>query len=1071
MTTQKSKKFLCMVVAMFLLCFQGNYVWADGNLSSKSSVTQQTGRTVTGTVVDIHGDPLIGVNVGIQGSETGSVTDQNGHYSLQVQGDNLNLQFSYVGYKTITLPANKSQINVTLEEDSKALEEVVVTAMGIKKERKALGYSVSELGSEELLKNKNPNVINSLAGKVPGVNITQYSGAAGAGASITIRGGNSTSESRQNQPLFVVDGVIYDNSTNILGNSGSDGMTRSNTTYSNRVMDINPEDVESMSVLKGAAATALYGSRAADGVILITTKKGSEGVVKVDFNSKLSTSWADKIPSAQTEFGRGLYSNNGVLTDVTYDSWSDQPIPAGTQMYDNIGNFFNNGAIYDNNVSVSGGTKNGSFYLSASNYNQSGILPKTGYDKTTFRFNGEQKYDRLTVGVNAAYSVANTNKTFTTGGLYNGGGNGVMDAIYRWPLTEDMSKYLNPDGTKYRLFDGIWDLANDLENPYWILNKDKMNDQTKRFTGALNATYKIADWWDISARLGYDQYITDSYSYVAPGSVVLEMYQNGRLSKSDYDYTFLSSNLMTNFHKTFGGFDLNLLLGTATEDTKWQNQTHWGYNFITAGTISLANISADHKFFSDGTTQKRLVGVYGEFRAAYKSLAYLTVTGRNDWSSTLPLNSRSYFYPSVSGSFVFTELLPKSDILSFGKIRASWAQVGKDANPYATLTYLTDPMIYNSYIGVGNYYQGGNANLKPEIQSAWELGGEFHFLNGRLGLDYTYYHSETKNQIAAPRLSNASGYIFTSINSGSVINNGMEIALTAKPFASKNFEWDMTLNFSYNRGKLGTFLDGVGVFYPTDAQFGPVRAASLPNGGDFLAITGYHFLRETDADGNEIKGGRYQVDPTTGLYKVSSTQNDEVGNREPKFIGGFNNTFRIKDFTVSFLLDLRKGGDVFNGTDYFMTYHGLSKESTLNNRQSVTVSGVNSQTGEAFDQTYQADQSYTINGVTYSGRAMIYNYWMNYCNNSSNFITSVNWLKLRSLQVSYDLKRILRKQNVIKDLSVSATGTNLFTWTNYKGMDPEVSVAGGTGGSGSTGIDYNSVPATSSFTFGINLTF
>ena len=1071
MTTLKSKKILSVLVAIFLLSYQGNYVLASGDLSGDPTDVQQAGRTVTGVVVDVRGEPLIGVTVGIQGTNTGAVTDQKGAYSVQVQGDNQIIQFSYIGFKTVTVLANKNLINVTMQEDSKALEEVIVTAMGIKKERKALGYSVSELNADELLKNKNTNVINSLAAKVPGVNITQYSGAAGAGASITIRGGNSTSESRDNQPLFVVDGVIYNNSTTVVGNSGTDGMTRSNTTYSNRVMDINPEDIETMSVLKGAAASALYGSRAADGVIIITTKKGAEGITKVDFSSRLSTSWVNKLPEAQTQFGRGTYANNGAFTDLTYDSWSGEPFASGTQLHDNIGNFFKKGAIYDTNVSVSGGSKNGTFYLSASNYNQSGILPKTGYDKTTFRFNGEQKYDRLTVGANAAYSIASTDKTFTTTGLYDGGGNGVMPAIYSWPLTEDMTKYLNEDGSKYRLFDGIWDLENDRENPYWIINKDKVNDQTKRFTGAVNASFRIADWWDISGRIGYDQYTTNAYSYVAPGSVVKKIYQGGRLSKSDYNYTYISTNIMTNFHKTLGDVDLNLLLGSATESTELLNQTHWGNGFTTAGTISFANIPNGSKLFTDATNRKRLVGAFGEFRATYKNMVYLTVTGRNDWSSTLPPDSRSYFYPSVSGSFVFSELLPKNDILSFGKVRVSWAQVGKDANPYATLTYLTSPIVYNSFIGVGNYYQGGNPHLKPEIQMGWEIGAELRFLNGRAGLDYTLYHSETKNQIAAPRLSNASGYIFTSINSGSVINDGMEISITAKPVVNRNFSWDITLNGSFNRGKLGEFLKGVDVFYPTDAQFGTIRAASIPNGGHFLAITGYHFLREVDKDGNEVKDGRYQVDPTTGLYKITPAQNDLVGNREPQFIGGLNNTFRFKDLTLSFLLDFRKGGDVYNGTEYYMTQVGLSKLSTQNDRQSVTVSGVNSQTGEDYTQTYYADQSYTISGTTYSGRAMILKYWDNYRSNSYNFITSVNWLKLRSLQLGYDFSNILKKQKVIKGLSVTATGTNLLTWTNYKGMDPEVSAAGGTGGSGSTGIDYCSVPATSSFTFGVNLTF
>jgi TonB-linked SusC/RagA family outer membrane protein len=826
-----------------------------------------------------------------------------------------------------------------------------------------------------------------------------------------------------------------------------------------------------MSVLKGAAASALYGSRAADGVIIITTKKGEEGVVKVDFNSKVSVSWANKLPEAQTQFGRGRYSNNGVLNDVTYSSWGE-PIAAGTTLYDNIGNFFQNSVIYDNNVSVSGGSKTGSFYLSLSNFDQTGIVQKTGYDKTTVRFNGEQRYGRLTVSANAAYSIANTEKTLTSSGLYDGGGSGAMQSVYSWPQTEDMSVYLNDDGSKYRLFDGILGLSSDKENPYWIINKDKITDKTKRFTGGLNASFEVTDWWDISGRVGYDQYATDAYTYIEPGSVVLDIYQNGRLNKSDYNYTYVSTNIMTNFHKTFGNFDLNLLLGTTSESTERHNQTHWGYDFITGGTISFANISGANQFFRDATTRKRMVGFYGEFRAAYKNIAYLTVTGRNDWSSTLPADSRSYFYPSVSGTFVFTELLPKNDILSFGKVRASWAQVGKDANAYATLTNLTDPPInYGSFIGVGNYYNSGNAFLKPEIQTAWEIGTELHFFNGRLGLDYTYYHSETENQIASPRLSNASGYIMTTINSGSVVNEGMEIAITAKPVVRRDFTWEVGLNYSYNRGRLGEFLQGVAIFYPTDAQFGTVRAASIPDGGYFLGLTGYRFLRETDANGDEIENGRYQVDPTTGLYKVSTDQNGIVGNREPDFLIGLNNTFRIKDLTFSFLLDIRKGGVVYNGTEYYMADVGLSKATTQNDRQSVTVSGVNSVTGEAFTQTYEADKSYTIGTTTYSGRSMIQQYWDNYNRNSFNYITDVNWLKLRAVQISYDFTRLLKNQKIIKGLSASISGNNLLTWTNYKGMDPEVSTAGGTGGSGATGIDYNSVPATSSFSFGINLTF
>ena len=1041
---------------------------ADG--SAMPAIVQQQKINVRGTVTDQQGEPIIGASIVLKGTSHGTVTDAEGHFSLAVT-PGASIEVSCIGFEKRTVKVGaQTSLTIALAEDSRSLGDVVVTAMGIKKEKKALGYSVTDMKADELMKNKNTNVINSLQGKVPGLNITQSSGAAGAGANIVLRGANSTAEGRSNQPLFVVDGIIYDNSTSVVGNSGSDGMTRNSTTFSNRLMDINPEDIADISVLKGAAAAALYGSRAADGAIIITTKKGAEGSVKVDYSGKVSASFATKLPEVQKQFGRGYYENNGVFSDLTYNSWG-KAYDGTETLYDNIGDFFRTGAVLDNNVSISGGSKNQNFFLSLSNYNQQGIVRKTGYDKTTVRFNGEQKFGRLTVGANVSYSLATTDKTLTSSGLWDSGGAGTMTALYGWPITENMSHYLNDDGTKYRLFDGVWELADDKENPYWIINKDKIYDKTHRFTGALTGQFKITDWWDVTARLGYDNYTTDAYTYIAPGSVVKEMYQNGRLSKSDYRYEYWSTNVMTNLHKTFGDFDLGLMLGTTAESTERQNQTHWGYDFTTAGTVSFANIVNGKKFFNDANSKKRLVGVFGEARASYKSLAYVTFTGRNDWSSTLPLDNRSYFYSSVSGALVFTELLPKNDILSFGKVRASWAQVGKDTDPYGTKTYLEAPITYAGFTGVGNVYTKGNAILKPEIQTAWEIGTELRFLKGRLGLDWTYYHSSTSNQIASPRLSNAGGYIMMSINSGSVINEGMEVSITGKPFDGKDFKWESTLNFSYNKGRLGTFLEGVGMFYPTDAQFGTIKAASVPNGGKFMALVGTRFETEHDADGNEIAGGKYLIDPATGLYKVHSGSNDVVGNREPKLIGGWNNTFTYKDFTLSFLLDFRIGGDVFNGTEQFMVNNGLSKLTTLNNRQSVTVEGINANTGEPYSQTYEAGKTYKFGNTTYSGEAMIQRYWSNYADNSYNFIQSVNWLKLRSLSLAYDFTRLLPSHKIIKRLSANITGQNLLTWTNYKGMDPEVCTAGGTGGSGATGIDYCSVPSVRTVSFGVNISF
>ncbi|MEP7277620.1 MAG: SusC/RagA family TonB-linked outer membrane protein [Bacteroidota bacterium] len=1023
---------------------------------------------ISGTVLSDDGTPLGGVTVLVSGTKQAAVTDNNGKFTVSTNAGVV-LVFSYVGYTMQNIKATAGMEVHLQKGETGQMQDVVVTALGIKKERKALGYSVSELNADELMKNKNTNVINSMVGKVPGVNITQFSGSAGAGASITIRGGNSTSEGRQNQPLFVVDGIIYDNSTTVTGNTGTDGLSRSNTTYSNRIMDINPEDVETMSVLKGAAAAALYGSRAADGVVIITTKKGAEGVIKVSVASKISTSSANKLPEVQTRFGNGTTASNGVFATTSYNSWGQKLTPADTT-YDNIGNFFQSGTVYDNNINVSGGTKTGSFFLSGSNFKQTGIVPNTSYNKTTFRFNGEQKYGRLTLNANVAYSVADIKRTLTTSGLYLSGV-GSMQSLYTFPQTYNIKNYINPDESQHRIYSGvIVDLKDDIDNPYWIINRDKLTSQTKRITGGVNANFKIASWWDVMARLGYDQYATNDYTYISPGSAVIPLYQNGRLSKDMVNYTYITTTVMTNFHKTFGAFDTHLMLGTTSEDTKTIMQNHWGYSFITAGTISFANMAPTSRFFTDATTPKRLVGTYGELGLSYKSIAYLTATARNDWSSTIPVDHQSYFYPSLSGSFVFTELLPRNNILSFGKVRASWARVGKDGSPYATITYVNPPIIIGSFNGIGNQYTAGNPNLIPEIQDGWEIGGEFRFLNGRIGLDYTYYHSQTNNQIGAPRLAQSGGFIFSVLNSGSVINKGMEVAITGKPIATRDFSWDVMLNYSYNKGRLGAFIPGVAYFYPTDAQFGTIKAASIPNGGYFLGMTGQPYLRETDTKGVEIPGGRYQVDPTTGFYKLN-TSNPVVGNREPDFIGGFNNTFRYKKLSLSFLLDIRKGGDVYNGTEYALVVNGLSKLTTANDRQSVTVTGVNSVTKADFSQTYMTGQNYVIGTTTFAGANLIQQYWTNYAANSYNFITSVNWLKLRSLSLTYDFSGIVKNTKVIKGISATAVGTNLFTWTNYKGMDPEVSAAGGTGGSGSTGIDYLGVPAVRTLTFGINVSF
>ena len=1084
-----TKLFAACAATLFVL---GTGVAYAAATSSEVVADQQQAR-ISGTVVDAQGVPVPGASVIVKGTTNGTMTDGNGVFAITA-APGATLEVSCIGYATVDVPA-AAGMQVVLKEDNEFLEESVVTALGIKRDRKALGYSVSEVNADELMKNKNTNVINSLAGKVAGVNVTQASGAAGSGSTIIIRGGNSASESRDNQPLFVVDGIIYDNSTINGGNSGTDGVTRTATTFSNRVMDINPEDIESMSVLKGAAAAALYGSRAADGVVLITTKKGKDGgSVEVNVSSKYAYATIAAAPEIQTKYARGYYDVNGALqTDLVTSSWGAEN---NGPVYDNVRTFFQGASTFDNNVSISGGHKNGSYFLSASNFTQNGVVPGTNFKKNTVRFNGEQKYGKLSISSNVSYSVSNTQKTLTTTGLYDGGGNGTMTALYGWSRSEDMSHWLNEDGTKYRMFGDKIALEDDIENPYWIINKNDLHDRNERITGSIAANLDITSWLTATWRGGVDSYTNDSHTYIAPGASVREMYQNGRLSKSKVNYNYMTSNFMLNAHKTFGDFDFNLLAGTAAESTKRVRQTQWGYDFVTAGTVSFANILKENRDFTESTSRKRLVGVYGEFRASYKNIAYLTVTGRNDWTSTLPKDNNSYFYPSVSGSFVFTELMPKNNVLSFGKIRASWAQVGKDADPYSTNTYLWPAQVVNSgFTGIGNSWTGGSPYLVPEIQTSWEVGTELKFFGGRLGLDFTYYDSITRNQIAAPRLAQSTGYIFLTINSGSVRNRGVEFMLTGRPVETRNFSWDATLNLSANRGTLGDFVEGVDLFYVTDAQIGGVKAASVPNGGNFMALTGDYWIREEhevgtgtyDDSGKEIMkkeempNGRYRIDPTTGLYRMKGSTTNVVGNREPKMIGGLTNDFRYKNLSLSFLLDFRLGGDIYNGTQYFLTSNGQSMLTLERDAVTVegvayadgTINGVSYNAGDPVSITYRKDETYNINGQQRSGAYMIESYYSNYANNAYNYITSVNWIKLRSLSLSYDFSSLLKKQNFIKRLTATVTGTNLFTLTNYKGgMDPEAAAAGsGNGGSGSVGIEYCGVPSQRTFSVGLNIKF
>ena len=1040
------------------------------------------GQNASGVVVDAQGLAVPGATVMVKGGSNGTMTASNGSFTLEAPAGSV-LVVSCIGYTTQEVKAGLN-LRIILAEDNLFLEESVVTAMGIRKEKKSLGYAVEEVGATELMLNKNTNAINSLAGKVAGVSITQSSGSAGAGAQIILRGG--TSLERDNQPLFVVDGIIYDNSSGVLGDSGFDGSMNTATTTSNRVMDINPEDIESMSILKGPAASALYGSRASAGVVIINTKKGHEGVVDVNFSTKYSLSWVTALPETQNKYLQGYvediydeasgdYSKT-VYNDFSYASWG-APAPAGTQFYDNIGSFFQKGHSWDNNLSVSGGTKNSNFFLSASHFRQTGVIPTTGYEKTTFRFNGEQRWKFITFTVNSAYSQAHTDKTLTSGGLYGNNGQGTMHSIYTWAPSSDMSHYLNDDGTRYSMFADRLDPWEDKSNPYWVLNKNKMQDKTSRFTGSVNVKADIFKWWWIGARVGIDTYTTSDSNLLAAGGVNKKTWQQGMYSENDKRYQYLSTNIMSNMSHSLGDFNFNLLLGTATDDTRIVTDKRMAWNFQVPGLYAFDNAVDSERNFSNYKSTKRLVGVYGEFRADWKNTVFLTVTGRNDWSSTLPLENRSYFYPSVSGSFVFTQLLQDlnildDEVLSYGKLRASWARVGKDSSPYLTNTSIWPVGVYlGNKVAVGDYWEAGNPFLKPEITQSTEIGLELSFFKNRLHLDFAYYTNDSYNQIMSPRLSNTVGYILRSVNAGDVLNKGIEFSIGGRPVETRDFTWESTLNMYGNRGRVENLLEGVDILYVTDVQVGNAKAASF-NGGNFMAISGSKWNRTED--------GRVILDANF-MPESDGETSYEIGNREPLVSGGWNNTLRYKNFVFNMLWDFRIGGDVYNGTLYEMVKAGTAK--MTGNRSELTITGVRpitDETGEVtgyedVSKTFRAGETYPYNNKTVSGEYIINNYWQTfYPQESANFMTKVNSLRLRSISLSYSLPQQLLAngtKNFVKGCVFTVSANNVLLFTNYYG-DPEVAAAGaGSIGSSSVGIDWCCVPALAGVSFGVNLKF
>ncbi len=1004
-------------------------------------VAEAQKRAVTGVVKEkATGDPLPGVTVQEKGTANGTVTDVSGQFHLNVN-PGATLQFSFIGMKPVEKAVGESStVNVSLETSTEQVDEVVVTAMGIRKETKALGYAVQKVSSEELNKVKEPNLVNALNGKVAGVNVTNSNGAPGASSQIIIRG--STSLTGDNQPLFIVDGVPVDNSA-VSGDSDTGGLSATSTYTGNRGMDLNSEDIESITVLKGPAAAALYGLKAASGAIVITTKKGKSGVPEVSFSSKMRVDVANRYPKQQKMYGQG---NDGSYDDGTSDSWGAKVGDAAT--YNNIDDFFKPAYSYEVSGSISAGNENGTYYMSMHRQDQKGIVPTTDYTTNSFRLNAEQKKGWFTFGMNSNFVNSETVKTLTGSGLYGTSGNGAMESLFNWPVTNNMKNWIE-DGERVRLLPDV-DLEDDVDNPYWTVHKNPVTDKLNRIIGSGYITMKPLSWLTSTFRTGIDHYNQFSRSIIYPGSSVSEPYYDGTVTEIQYQNDIFTTNFTVSADKKVHDFDLHAMVGHNYEQTTYHRNKQQAAGLL-SDFISIDNADEDNKTYTNYESQKRIYSFFGELSVGYKDLLYLSATGRNDWSSTLSAENRSFFYPSVSGSFLFSKILPErlKNTLSFAKLRASWSQVGKDAPVYQTATYVETVTTIGS--GYKNSYYGGNPNLKPETTESSEFGLDMRFFEGKLGVDLTYYNTKSKNQIINPRVSMATGYIFKYVNFGTVTNKGFEVTVNANPLKSKNWSWNSTLNMSHNDGTVSNLPEGLTLLYVDDVQIGPAKAASV-NNGNFLAITGQ--LWQRDSDGNLI------IDSDTGNPETSTDATNIVGNREPDLLMGFNNSVSYKNWNLSFLFDIRFGGDIYNATKYSMVYAGTSKLTT-NRGTDQTFNGV----VVGSDGNYSSTTSTVTRDQSY--------YQNIYVQDATHFIQSVNWLRLRSASLTYSLpKSFYERVKFVKNLSLSLTGTNLWLLTNYKGMDPEVSAGGSAvDGAGTQGVDYMGVPATTSISFGFNVKF
>ena len=1021
-------------------------------------------KKITGVVTNaVDKNPIQGITVTIKGSSTGVVTDESGRYSISIPRSSSTLLFSYVGYASQEFVAgNKTTINVSMINEDKEMSEVIVTAFGVKREKRSVAYTTQTVDGSKLIEARESNVVNSLKGKVAGVHVNPSSGGPAGSSHVVIRG--SSSLTGNNQPLYVVDGVPIDNQT--LGVPTLFGSQRD---YGDGIGNINPDDIETLNVLKGPAAASLYGARGAHGVILITTKKGKAGRMTIDVNSNATFDKLNAIPTYQNKYGGGydgdylsfgtenvngeqvsvwpgwLLDNWGGPYDgrkVLFETWPELgPVSYTAKNGDNFRNFYRTGSTLTNTIGVSGGTDKGSYRLSVSDLHNKGIVPNNKFDRQTVNLVVSMKpTSNLTVEAKANYVRQHQDNPPETGGSNSAAHSGIT----RMPLFLDMDwlkTYKRPDGSMINYKSGS------PMNPYWTMEELLATGDRDRMIGYILAKYQFTSWLSLQARTGTDFYNDTRFQRIGIGS---SNEFDGSVTNNEFkvkeDNSDLLLNANGNLSKNFTGsisVGANHLKRT-TSSLSTQGTGFYIPNLYTVGNSKFVTASSY-------STAREMNSVYFDAQAGYKSVLYIGVTGRNDWSSTLGKDNYSFFYPSVNTSFIFTDALGiSSPIFSFGKIRASYAQAGNDAAPYLTKGgYEISSSTYNGqpFANISNAIP--LSDLKNELTRSVEFGTELRFFNNRLSLDLTYYDASTINQITPVQISAGTGFQSRLVNAGEIRNKGIEIFASGSPIHTANFRWDVSLNFSKNKSKVVTLAPGLETLVLMDTYNGATIEARP--GEPYGNIIGLAYLRN---DAGQIVLG------DAGTWQPAEKPS-VLGNVQPDWLGGITNTFSYKGFDLSALIDIRQGGEVFSFSKYNQTASGTGK--FTENRENLIPDGYILQPDGKYTKSTIAitPQQYYPEGGPWSGI-------------NEPMILNADYVSMREARLSYNFGTLpFIKSSILKALKVSIVGRNLFYIYRdpvFKSMGASPETAFNTT-TAAQGIETPAIPTTRNLGFNLSFSF